>query len=243
MSQARTPIRFLGRSYMAFVFTPELPIADWLADLDTHIARSPNIFAGRPVVLDIAGLGLDGAAIADLIGKLGSRHIRVMGLEGAEAAALRPGMPPLLHHTRARSVHELTLPLPQQAQPVTQAPPPPVAAENHDGARTPSLLIEQPVRSGQAIVFDGDVTVLGAVGSAAEIVAGGSIHIYGTLRGRVMAGAAGNPRARIFCQKIDAELIGINGYYRTTEEIEDSLRNRPAQAWLDGDDMKITALQ
>lgn len=58
-----------------------------------------------------------------------------------------------------------------------------------------------------------------------------------------MAGCAGNPRARIFCQKIDAELIGINGYYRTIEEIDETLRHRPAQAWLDGDDMKITALQ
>jgi septum site-determining protein MinC len=239
VSNARQPIRFLGRSYMAFVFTPEAPIADWLTELDSHIARSPNFFAGRPVVLDVAGLGLNAGEIANLIAELGRRHVRIMGLEGADPAAILPGMPPVLHHTRARSVQELTLPIPQpkakaQVQPEPQPEPAP---------RNASLLIEQPVRSGQAIVFDGDITVLGSVGSAAELVAGGSIHIYGTLRGRVMAGCAGNPRARIFCQKIDAELIGINGYYRTTEEIDDSLRNRPAQAWLDGDDMKITALQ
>jgi len=58
---------------------------------------------------------------------------------------------------------------------------------------TASLLIDRPVRSGQSIIFpEGDVSVLGSVGSGAEIVAGGSIHIYGTLRGRAMAGHMGN---------------------------------------------------
>ena len=86
------------------------------------------------------------------------------------------------------------------------------------------------------------MTVLGSVGSGAEIVAGGSIHIYGALRGRAMAGVNGNSAARIFCQKIEAELLAIDGYYQTAEQIDANLRNRPAQAWLEGDIMKITAL-
>jgi septum site-determining protein MinC len=106
-----------------------------------------------------------------------------------------------------------------------------------------SLVHDSPVRSGQSIVFtEGDVTVLGSVGSGAEIVAGGSIHIYGALRGRAMAGVNGNSAARIYCQKIEAELLAIDGYYQTAEDIDASLRNRPAQAWLEGDIMKITAL-
>jgi septum site-determining protein MinC len=93
------------------------------------------------------------------------------------------------------------------------------------------------------VVFpEGDVTVLGSVGSGAEIVAGGSIHVYGTLRGRAMAGINGNSSARIFCQKIEAELLAIDGYYQTAEEIADSLRNRPAQAWLEGEMLRITPL-
>jgi septum site-determining protein MinC len=84
--------------------------------------------------------------------------------------------------------------------------------------------------------------VLGSVGSGAEIVAGGSIHIYGTLRGRAMAGVNGNSAARIYCQKIEAELLAIDGYYRTAEDINDILRNRPIQAWLDGNMMKISPL-
>ena len=75
------------------------------------------------------------------------------------------------------------------------------------------------MRSGQSVVFpEGDVTVLGSVGSGAEIVAGGSIHVYGTLRGRAMAGVNGNSAARIYCQKIEAELLAIDGYYQTAEE-------------------------
>ena len=106
-----------------------------------------------------------------------------------------------------------------------------------------SLVLQDPVRSGQSVVFEeGDVTVLGSVGSGAEIVAGGSIHIYGTLRGRALAGATGNSKARIFCHKIEAELLAIDGYYRTADDINASLRNRPVQAWLDGSTMMITAL-
>jgi septum site-determining protein MinC len=89
---------------------------------------------------------------------------------------------------------------------------------------------------------EGDVTVLGSVGSGAEIVAGGSIHVYGTLRGRVMAGVNGNPSARIYCQRIEAELLAINGYYRTVEELEANLRSKPVQALLDGEVIRIMPL-
>jgi septum site-determining protein MinC len=106
-----------------------------------------------------------------------------------------------------------------------------------------SLLLDNPVRSGQSVVFpDGDITILGSVGSGAEIVAGGSIHVYGTLRGRAMAGVNGNSAARIYCQRIEAELLAIDGYYQTAEELDAALRNRPAQAWLEGDIMRITPL-
>jgi septum site-determining protein MinC len=97
------------------------------------------------------------------------------------------------------------------------------------------------VRSGQSIVFaEGDVTIVGSVSSGAEIVAGGSIHVYGTLRGRAMAGINGNLTARIYCQKIEAELLAIDGYYRTAEEIDPALYDRPTQVWLDNHIVQIT---
>jgi septum site-determining protein MinC len=221
-------MRFRGRSYVAFAFTPTAPIVDWLRDVDATLARSPGFFVGRPVVLDLSAVNLSNSGIVHLMGQLQERDIRVLGIEGVDASQLTPALPPLLSGGRQCSIAPATT-----SEVKRPAEKPQVA----------SLLLESPVRSGQSIVFaDGDVTVLGSVGSGAEIVAGGSIHIYGTLRGRAMAGVSGNSSARIFCNKIEAELLAIDGYYQTAEDIGEGLRSRPAQAWLEGDTMKITAL-
>ncbi len=226
----RQLVRLRGRSYVAFVFTPVVPIVDWLSEIDATLARSPGYFVGKPIVLDLASVDLSTSAISHLLGSLDERGIRVLGIEGADESRLSPAMPPLLTGGRACVI---TRSEPVKAEEPKEEPKP----------KPTSLLLEQPVRSGQSIVFiEGDVTVLGSVGSGAEIVAGGSIHIYGTLRGRAMAGVNGNSAARIYCQKIEAELLAIDGYYQTAEEIDASLRNRPAQAWLQGDTMKITPL-
>ncbi|CTQ52865.1 Septum site-determining protein MinC [Roseibium album] len=93
-----------------------------------------------------------------------------------------------------------------------------------------SIVITEPVRSGQSILHpDGDVTVIGSVSSGAEIIAGGSIHVYGALRGRALAGVAGKDNARIFCSKLDAELVSINGLYKVADDFDGTLRNVPAQ--------------
>jgi septum site-determining protein MinC len=106
-----------------------------------------------------------------------------------------------------------------------------------------SLLIDQPVRSGQSIAFErGDVTIVGSVASGAEVIAGGSIHIYGTLRGRAIAGLTGNSRARIFCRKMEAELLAIDGIYQTADDMSAALRGKPVQAWLAGEAMMLATL-
>jgi len=97
-----------------------------------------------------------------------------------------------------------------------------------------TLLLDKPVRSGQSIVFTkGDVTVMGSIASGAEVIAGGSIHIYGALLGRAMAGVMGNAKARIFCNRFDPELVAINGLYATINDATSHLCGRPVQAWLD----------
>jgi septum site-determining protein MinC len=221
----RQLVRMRGRSYVAFVFSPVVPIAGWLEEIDATLASSPGFFVGKPVVLDLSAVDLSRTAIAHLVTSLEQRNIRVLGIEGVDAVHLTTSMPPLLTGGRHCVL--------AQNEPKRPEPKPKPA----------SLLLESPVRSGQSVIFaDGDVTVLGSVGSGAEIVAGGSIHIYGTLRGRAMAGVNGNSAARIYCQKIEAELLAIDGYYQTAEDIDVSLRNRPAQAWLAGDIMKISPL-
>ncbi|TGU29210.1 septum formation inhibitor MinC, partial [bacterium M00.F.Ca.ET.152.01.1.1] len=83
-----------------------------------------------------------------------------------------------------------------------------------------TLMIKAPIRSGQSVFHPhGDVIVLGSVASGSEIVAGGSIHVYGTLRGRAIAGSEGNTSARIFCRKNEAELLAVDGWYTTAEEM------------------------
>ncbi len=235
----RHSLMFRPRSYMAFAIAPQPPIVDWLSDLDASLERSEAFFAGQHVALDLSAVNLSANAIGQLVANLEERNIRVLGIEGIDPAKWQVGLPPVLRGGRGTRTSE-----PPAIAAITAATPAPTAA--HAPAQNPppaSLMIEDPVRSGQSVIFiEGDVTVLGSVGSGAEIVAGGSIHVYGTLRGRALAGATGNARARIFCHRVEAELLAINSYYRTADDIEDSLRSRPAQAWLEGHTLQISAM-
>jgi septum site-determining protein MinC len=217
---------------MALVLVPEVPAADWLAGLDAQMQRSPAYFAGKPVVVDLALLATSPHLVAGLMDALSARGIRVVGIEGLAEDAVPSSLPPVL--SGGRTVTEGVIPdAPAPEQPPAEPPPP----------EPGFLLLDQPVRSGQSVVFArGDVTVVGSVGSGAEVVAGGSIHVYGTLRGRAVAGVAGQGQARIFCRRLEAELLAIDGLYRTADDIEPGLRGKPAMAWLEGDSMRVASL-
>ncbi|WP_298958529.1 septum site-determining protein MinC [uncultured Roseibium sp.] len=106
-----------------------------------------------------------------------------------------------------------------------------------------SIVVTEPVRSGQSILHpEGDVTVIGSVSSGAEIIAGGSIHVYGALRGRALAGVSGKDCARIFCSKLDAELVSINGLYKVADDFDGTLRNAPAQIRFENETLVFEAL-
>jgi septum site-determining protein MinC len=225
----RQSLMFRARSYMAFVFAPQPPIESWLADLDATLERSKGFFAGHPIALDLSATHLSPVEVAELVSELEVRNIRLLGVEGINPATAHPRLPPIL---RGGRVQDIELP-----EPVAATPAPKKQQE------VASLMIDSPVRSGQSIVnIEGDITILGSVGSGAEIIAGGSIHIYGTLRGLAMAGASGNARARIFCHRFEGELLAIGSHYKSADEIEDSLRRGPTQAWLDGNTLKISAM-
>lgn len=237
------PIRLKGRSFLALALTPELPFADWLRRLDDLAARSAGFFLRRPVVLDVEGLDIDRAELRELVDQLNARNVRVMGIEGARSSLLGPDMPPAM--TDGRPAADIEAPEKTSAEPVEAAEPvrnvAPVAATPVQ--TTPSLVVSRPVRSGQSIFFpEGDVTIIGSVASGAEIVAGGSIHVYGPLRGRALAGSTGNASARIFCRKLEAELIAIDGFYKTADDMEPELRGKPGQVWLEGETIKAATL-
>jgi septum site-determining protein MinC len=258
----RHALRFRGRSFLALVLAPEAPLADWMAELDSWNAKSPGFFLARPVILDLSAITIEKDALASLVADLFERDIRIMGVEGVDASKLGLGLPPALTggrpagvvatidagrkpaaavpHKEARELAEAK-DLDNAKNPAGPAEPAADAAPRAIASGEPtSLLLDAPVRSGQSILFpNGDVTVVGSVASGAEIVAGGSIHIYGALRGRAIAGATGNANARIFCGKFEAELLAIDGLYKTADSIETTLRGQPVQAWIERDAIRI----
>jgi septum site-determining protein MinC len=234
--QAQRSIRFRGRSFIAFVLSPEAPISGWLGVLDKWTRNSPGFFVGRPVVLDLSGVRLNTGEISALLEVLAERDIRIIGLEGVDETLLSPSLPPLLKGGRPTDTGAGEAAV--GSQPATAKP-----AESAARPEPQSLMIETPIRSGQSITFPyGDVTVVGSVASGAEVAAGGSIHVYGTLRGRALAGSMGNARARIFCRKNEAELLAIDGYYLTAEEMDAGLRGRSVQVSLRDRALMITPL-
>ena len=243
LTEARS-IRLKGRSFLAVVLSPDLPIDQWLVQLDDLAARSAGFFLEKPVVLDVSDIAIDRETLKQLLAELATRNVRVMGIEGARPSLFEPGMPPAMKGGRSASDFEVPIkdkveeaPR-EEAQPIADAEP---AMEHHSVPQ--SMVIREPVRSGQTIMFpEGDVTVIGSVSSGAEIIAGGSVHIYGTLRGRVLAGSLGNGSARVFCRRLEAELVSIDGIYTTADDMESGLRGQAVQIWLDGDAIRAQKL-
>ncbi|MFB9948637.1 septum site-determining protein MinC [Rhizobium puerariae] len=231
-------IRIKGRSFLAVVLAPDLPFDDWLARLDDLASRSAGFFLGRPVVLDVTDLPIDRAQLKELLAEFAQRNVSIMGIEGARPSILAQGMPPALKGGKPVSDEAVA------KEPVIEL------RNSHDKAAAAearpalqSIIIREPVRSGQSVIFpEGDVTVIGSVASGAEIIAGGSVHIYGTLRGRAMAGSVGNASARIFCRKLEAELLAIDGIYKMAEDMAPGLRGKSVQLWLEGDTIMAETL-
>ncbi|PIE46096.1 MAG: septum site-determining protein MinC [Gammaproteobacteria bacterium] len=114
-------------------------------------------------------------------------------------------------------------------------------SESHDILRG-NKIIQQPIRSGQRVYTQGDLTIIGSVSPGAEVIADGSVHVYGKLRGRAVAGAKGDTSAQIFCRQLDAELISIAGNYKPNEEISDVYRQKSVQIRLENEKISFLPL-
>jgi septum site-determining protein MinC len=251
MTETRPFIRMRGRTIMALVLTPEPPLPNWLASLDAQIERAPNFFDGRPVIVDVGTLPSETPDVASLMHAIVGRFIHIIGVEGAHPTwrgleawgrplpgAGKPGKPIEIPQQPAQPA-----PAPRAAAPAAQTQAARAPIPSAPNAEPASLLIDHSVRSGQSIAFEtGDITILGSVASGAEVVAGGSIHVYGALRGRAIAGLAGNAKARIYCRKLHAELVAIDGVYQTADDMPRERIGAPSCAWLDGDLMRITPI-
>ena len=222
-------IRVRGRSFMALVLSPEPPLGDWLRGLDVQISKSSAFFDSRPVILDCGLLSGDDDGLDRLVPALLERGIRLIEIEADPSWAATRGWDWPQGFGGGRAIGAVEIP---EAPP--SSPPDPTRA---------SLVIEDPVRSGQTVSYpDGDVIVLGSVASGAEVSAGGSIHVYGALRGRALAGVGGHGSARILCRRLHAELLAIGGLYMTADDMAPERIGRSVQARLDGESLVLLPL-
>lgn len=218
------------------------------AEMADRVERAPKLFAHAAVVLDFGGLSAcpDADSVRALIAALRRAGVLPValayGTSAVEALAREIELPVLAKfraaYEREGGEPELA-PAPRRAAvetAPTAPPPPPTRAE-------PGMVHALPVRSGQQVYAqDRDLTVCAMVGAGAEVIADGSIHIYGALRGRALAGAGGLASARIFCREFHAELVAIAGHYKVLDEIPKSLIGKAVQIRLDGERLLIEEL-
>jgi len=224
----RMKIRVRGRSFLAFVIAPEPPLDAWLAELDGQLARSPGFFEARPVIINLAAITAPERGADTLLDDLEKRGISVIDVE--HAPAVRGADPWRRRLLGGRDAGEIDV----GDSDSERAPAPPEET---------SLVIAEPVRSGQSVLFiKGDVTIIGSVASGAEVLAGGSVHVYGALRGRAVAGAVGRSNARIFCQRFEAELVSIDGFYMAADDMDQALRGRAVEIRLVDDAIVVSPL-
>jgi septum site-determining protein MinC len=193
--------------------------------LQEKASVAPDFFKNLPVVIDVQiankqNSDIDIAALTALIKKSGLLPIGIRGGNAQQNKQALALLIPVYSVSNSAASEEL------QKQPAPAATPETIARD------TSTMLITQPIRSGQRIYATGDVIITAQVSSGAEIMAEGNIHIYNTLRGRASAGIQGNKDARIFCFDLQAELISVAGNYKVSEDIDASARNKPVQIYL-----------
>ena len=223
------------------------------AEMRDRVARAPKLFERAAVIVDFGALpGTPDVATARalLVALRDAGVIPVALAWGSgdnELLAIELGLP-LLAKFRAQyepaadaSVGGASAPTVEAEAPPTKKAPLATIAPSPTGDI--GRVHTAPIRSGQQIYAEQrDLTVLGTVGAGAEVIADGSIHIYGALRGRALAGARDNDKARIFCREFHAELVAIAGHYRIMEDLPAELRGKPVQVWLENEQIHIAAL-
>jgi septum site-determining protein MinC len=230
MSRSRTALEIKGRMLSVTrvrVLDPDT--AAIRAQLEQFAKQMPQAVKGMAVVIDSES-ETDLAALLEIMRGLGMQPLGVS--EGPLAPAARGLGLPVVSKDSGKPA-----PAPAAAEAPRAAPPPAVAAAAP--ARS-ARVIAEPVRSGQQIYAEhGDLIVLNTVSPGAEVLADGCVHVYGKLAGRAIAGARGDESARIFCRKMEAELVAIAGIYAVAEQIKEGPHGKPAMAWLEHGRLKI----
>ncbi|HEX7380837.1 MAG TPA: septum site-determining protein MinC [Nevskiaceae bacterium] len=202
--------------------------------------RMAQALHGMPVVVD-SDVPADLAGLVHQLRAVGMLPIGVS--EGPLAKSAATCGLPVLAPEREHGKKSRTPPGPAPAVAAPPPPPPPAARAGRKPAHLPARIVVEPVRSGQQIhAQNADLVVLNHVSAGAELIADGCIHVYGRLSGRAIAGASGDDTARIFCSRLEAELVAIAGIYAVAEQIKDGPRGAAAMAWLEDERLRIEPL-
>jgi septum site-determining protein MinC len=194
----------------------------------------PQAVAGMPVILE-ADAPLDLGGLIACLKDVGMQPVGVADGPLSESAR-NWGLPVLPPESAGRSGRSGRDPGPAEAAPATAAAAPKLTYK-------PAKIITEPVRSGQQVYAEGcDLVVTNTVSPGAEVIADGCVHVYAALRGRAIAGAKGDTRARVFCRRFEAELVAIAGTYAVAEQMQGELRNKPVQAYLLDGKLKLDRL-
>lgn len=240
-----------GQVGIANLRVRSLDIEKLKAEMQERVARAPKMFERAAVILDFGGLSKcpDAKTVNALIDALKSANVLPVaiayGTSAIEELSVQVGLPLLAKFRASYESQTVAAVEPQEKKPARKAEvetetvaPAVVVAKSE-----PGIMQLQPVRSGQQIYAQNkDITVMATVGAGAEVIADGSIHIYGALRGRALAGASDNVNARIFCREFHAELVAIAGHYKVLEEIPKNLLGKAVQIYLEKDQLKIEEL-
>jgi septum site-determining protein MinC len=221
--------------------------------LRVKIAALPQLFLDAPVLLDLGALGDEAASLpfAELVNVLKLCKLVPVAVsnvpDALRPAAVAAGLGVLQPQSAQRAAdRETVTPPPSDVDadaPAAVEAAPVAAPPARPAAYGGPVVVTQPVRGGQIVYAqNNDLVVLAAVNPGAQVIADGHVHIYAPLRGRAVAGAQGLQGARIFCHKLDAELIAISGAYVMADEIPADRRGKPAQIYLENGECRIAPL-
>ena len=198
-------------------------------ELMDHFAQAPKLFNMQPMILNISEVStmINAQVLLDIQAACEASKINIIGVSGCHSIVAQEAI-------KASGLKQIN---PRNAPEAPSIPEKklPVQSPDNDTIRS------HHVRSGQQIETRGSLVIIGNVSRGAEIVADGSIHVYGTLLGRAIAGANGDKSAKIFAQSLDPELLCIAGVYVTSDEISVN-RDRACYAELTDQEICCTEL-
>lgn len=207
------------------------------------LSQSPAFFQHTPVVLSVEKLDEPHLALERICAVCRAHKLLPVAVRGGpdpvkqSAWALGLGwFPP--QEIKSRNLESVGSDTPASDEEDT-----PTSRQDEAPASSGGRIYRGTVRSGQQLTApDGDLVVVGAVNAGAEVLAAGSVHVYGALRGRALAGIHGDHDAGIFCRELHAELLSVAGNYKRLEDVDPRLLGRSVQVRLSDDQLTMASL-